>query len=115
MTEPTASPQDSMPPEASEPADVEAPPAPAESPPPAFASFDPASRIIIIGSAVMLVAAVIGLIIGAWQLNPFGFLIIVAAVIAAAAAWVGETMTVPDAAKSTFPVGQLAAGPSRHR
>ncbi len=110
MTEPTASPQDSMPPEASEPTDVGAPPAPAGSPPPAFASFDPASRIIIIGSGVLLVSAVIGLIIGAWQLNPFGFLIIVAAVIAAATAWVGETMTVPDAAESTFPVAQLGAG-----
>jgi hypothetical protein len=110
MTEPTASPQDSMPSEADEPADVGAPPSPAAPRPPAFSSFDPASRIIIIGSAVMLVAAVIGLIIGAWQLNPFGFLIIVAAVIAAAVTWGDEAMTVPEAAKSTFPVGQLVAG-----
>jgi hypothetical protein len=109
MTEPTASPQDGMPYE-DEPAEVGPPAVPGSPPPPAFASFDPASRLIIIGSAVMLVAAVIGLIIGAWQLNPFGFLIIVAAVIVAAVTWVGETMTVPEAAESTFPIGQLAAG-----
>ncbi len=110
MTEPTASPQDSLPSEADEAADGGDPPATAAPPPPAFAAFDPASRIVIIGSAVMLVVAVIGLIIGAWQLNPFGFILIIAAVIAAGTAWIGETMTVPDAAESTFPVGQLASG-----
>lgn len=110
MTEPTASPQETMPPDAADAADHSVPPAPGAPPPPAFAAFDPASRIIIIGSAVMLLAAVIGLIIGAWALNPFGFILIVAAVIAAAAAWVDETMTVPDGTKSAFPVGQLAAG-----
>ncbi len=110
MTEPTASPQDSMPLEGFEPAEIDTPPGAAASPPPAFTAFDPASRIVIIGSAVVFLVTVIGLIIGAWQLNPFGFILIAAALIAAAAAWVGETMTVPEAAQATFPVGQLVAG-----
>jgi hypothetical protein len=89
-------------------------PAPAAAPPaanpPAFAAFDQASRMIIIGAAILVVALLLGLALGAWQLNPFGLVLVLAALVAAGATWAGEAMTVPEATKSSFPVAQLAAG-----
>lgn len=89
-------------------------PAPASTPaatrPPAFATFTPAGRMIIIGAGVLVVALVIGLVVGAWQLNPFGLALILTGLVAAGATWADEGMSVPDGTARSFPAIQLATG-----
>lgn len=75
-----------------------------------FASFHPASRLLIGGAAAVVVLILIGMILGAWELDPFGLVMIVAALVAAGAAWSQEAMSVGPSAKPWQPVLVLAAG-----
>lgn len=75
-----------------------------------FASFQPASRLLIGGAAAVVIVIVLGMAIGAWHLDPFGVLMIIAAVVAAGAAWSQEAMSVGPATRPWLPVLESAAG-----
>jgi hypothetical protein len=78
--------------------------------PPALAAFDPATRLVLGGAAAAGVAAILGLLVGAWDLDPFALVLILLALVAAGAAYVLEAMVVDDAVKPWPPFAMLASG-----
>jgi hypothetical protein len=78
--------------------------------PPALSAFDLASRTVLGGAALAIVAALLGVILEAWEFQPFALAIIVLAIIAAGAAYSLQALSVSDAVKPWQPVVLAAAG-----
>ena len=99
-------------PSAPDPAADEAPrgaPEPAFSPP-ALSAFDQASRTVLAGAAVAIVAALIGVVLGAWDFQPFALVIIVLGLVGAGAAYSLQAMDVGAQVKPWRPALLQVAG-----
>lgn len=109
MEPPVSTPPPAPPPVANSPVANPPPPTP-PSPTPTLAAFDAAARLILGGAAAVFIVTLVGLLIGAWELQPFAIVMLLLAIVAAAAAYSAQAMTVSAAVKPWQPFAQLAAG-----
>jgi hypothetical protein len=67
-------------------------------------------RLVIGGAVVLLISAILGIAVGAWSFDPYGLILIVVALVAAGAAWLGETDASGVAARYPVAAARIAAG-----
>lgn len=121
MTEPTVpstpptesgmgSPPPPAQPSAEPPAGPSASGAPSGMAMPAWSSLSSAARLVMGGSVVVFVAALLGIIVEAWELDPYGLIAVVVALVAGGAAWMLASGPAAAGARAMLPGVQLAAG-----
>jgi hypothetical protein len=78
---------------------------------PAWSSLSSPARLVMGGSVVVFIAALLGIFVEAWELDPYGLIAIVVALVAGGAAWLLESGSTGGAgARAMLPAVQLAAG-----
>jgi hypothetical protein len=77
---------------------------------PALSAFDAAARLVLGGAAAVVVIVLLGLLIGAWSLDPFGIVMLVLALIAAGGAYTAQAMAVRVELKPWQAFAQLVGG-----
>jgi hypothetical protein len=77
---------------------------------PAWSSLSSAARLVIGGSVVVFLAALLGIIVEAWELDPYGLIAVVVALVAGGAAWMLASGSTAEGARAMLSGAQLAAG-----
>jgi hypothetical protein len=74
--------------------------------PPALASFDRTSRTILAGAGAAILGALVGTVVGAWDLQPFAIVVIALGLTAATAAYASQAMDLAPTIKGRLPAVQ---------